>query len=150
MRQVCVGCHPGSLVDTQFQRLDQALAIYNASLAEPAALILDLLRQSGTGNAQAISEAERAWWELLHREEIRACAGESPIGPDPTRWQRVTETGAWFHGRFAPAVRRSGVTQAISRLDRLIATDPLHRSWAAQAAGATGTRTPSHPEVDPR
>jgi hydroxylamine dehydrogenase len=154
MRQVCAQCHGASMVDEHFRRLDRALDLYNTRLAQPAGEILQLLRTSRGGDARAIADAEQAWWELLHRAEIRACAGETPVDADPARWQRVQETGRWFHQRFAPAVRRSGVEGAIRRLDRLIADDPLHRALAAAPDSgrntADKTTTTSRTETERR
>jgi predicted heme/steroid binding protein len=120
MQEACQQCHSPPFYQNYFAQYDQAVALYNAKFAQPAAAIMKALRAAGKLTALDFDEQiEWTYYLLWHHEGRRARHGAAMMGPDYVQWHGFFEVADRFYNELVPEAEKllPGVTETFLQED---------------------------------
>jgi hydroxylamine dehydrogenase len=120
MQEVCQQCHSPPFYQNYFAQYDQAVELYNAKFAEPAAAIMKALRDAGKVTPLDFDEQiEWTYYLMWHHEGRRARHGAAMVGPDYVQWHGFFEVADRFYNELVPEAEQllPGVTETFLKGD---------------------------------
>lgn len=133
MQDVCLNCHQKAFVDGHYYQYDAVVKLYNTKFAKPATDIMKIVGDKKLMEHKAAfsNELEWAYWELWHHEGRRARMGAAMMGPDYAWWHGIYDVAHNFYFRFIPEARRYNDPEVNGYIDKMIASDPMHKWLSA-------------------
>lgn len=129
MKDVCLNCHQEAFVNGHYFQYDALVHLYNEKFAKPATDIMKMVKNKKLleNKAAFSNDIEWEYWELWHHEGRRARMGAAMMGPDYAWWHGIYDVAHNFYFKFLPEARHYNDPEINAYIDKLFATDPMHK-----------------------